>query len=257
MSIMDRIVTTAPRAPRITIYGKPGIGKSSLASRFPSPLFLLTEDPALNNIQALPVAKSFLEFWGNVKELLAMESLPYETIVVDSVSKLDALVVRYILEEDESNKKSKDGKAMTLGSCCGGYGKGYERAQGIHRAIKAQLDKFVNRGIGVVFISHIAVTKYKAPDHDDYDTYSIVMNHDKSREVYIDDVDAVLFGRLKSYSNTLESGRNIIQSTDKRILVTAVNDATVAKNRYDMPAEIPMDFDEIKKYIPYYNLEKN
>jgi putative protein kinase ArgK-like GTPase of G3E family len=41
MSILDNIITTKPGAPRITVYGKPGIGKSTLASQFPEPLFRL------------------------------------------------------------------------------------------------------------------------------------------------------------------------------------------------------------------------
>lgn len=248
MSILDSIITTEPKAPRITLYGKPGIGKSTFASKFPKPLFLLTEDPSLTNIKALPLATSFNQFWQNVKELLALEKLPFETLVIDSVSKLDSLIVKYIIEEDTSKNK-----ALTLGAACGGYGKGYERAQSVHRAIKSQLDKFSERGIGVVYISHLAITKYKAPDSDDYDIYSIVMNHDKSREVYIDDVDAVLFGRLQSFSQELTSGRTIVQSTENRILISGVNDSNVAKNRFAMPVQIPMEFEELAKYIPFYN----
>jgi hypothetical protein len=252
MSILDKIITLKPAAPRITIYGKPGIGKSTLASQFPKPLFLLTEDPRLDGINAVPTTKTFLEFWENLKELLAIEDFPYETIVIDSISKLDAQITKHIIDEETNNGGNKN-KVTTLGAACGGYGKGYERAQSIHRAVKAQLDKFVDRGIAVVFIAHLAITKYKAPDSDDYDIYSIIMNHDKSREVYIDDVDAVLFGRLQSFTDTLDSGKNIVKSTEQRILVASVNDVNVAKNRFSMPSQIPMEFEELAKYIPFYN----
>ena len=249
MSILDKIVTMKPGAPRITVYGKPGIGKSTFAAQFPTPLFLLTEDPRLDGINAVPTTKTFVEFWDNLKELLALENFPYKTIVIDSVSKLDAQITKHIIDEEGGSKN----KVTTLGAACGGYGKGYERAQSIHRAVKSQLDRFVDRGVAVVFIAHLAITKYKAPDSDDYDIYSIIMNHDKSREVYIDDVDAVLFGRLQSFTDTLDSGKNIVKSTEQRILVASVNDVNVAKNRFSMPAQIPMDFNELKKYIPFYN----
>lgn len=248
MSILDKVVKTVPRAPRVTVYGRAGIGKSTFAAQFPDPLFLLTEDPALDDIQALPVAESFTETWDNVNELLKEENLPYKTIVLDSVSKLDALIVKHIQDKE-------DKKGLPLGACCGGYGKGFEAAQNLHRAFKNRFDRFTEKGITVVYVCHVAVTKSKRPDMEDYDVYNIVMNHDKSREPYIDDVDCVLFGRLKATTITTESGRNIVKSTDQRILVTGVNEVNISKNRYKMPNEIPMSFDDFKTYIPFYNLE--
>lgn len=260
MSILDKITKITAQAPRITIYGKPGIGKTTLASQFPEPLFLLTENPSIEGIRALPVAHTFDEFWENVKELLAIEEPPFKTLVIDSVSKLDALIVKYILNEEKANKDARNNgerpKITTLGAACGGYGKGYERAQGMHRAIKSQLDKFTKKDIAVVFISHVAVTKHRSADSEDFDIFSIVMNHDKSREVYIDDVDAVLFGRQQSFTETLDSGKNIVKSTKNRALCASVNDVNVSKNRFSMPDEIPMDFNELKKYIPFYNQHK-
>lgn len=260
MNIFDKTITTKPRAPRITIYGKPGIGKTSLAAQFPRPYFLFTEDPAIDGLEGQPVQETFEEFWKTLKAMEASEVIDFDTLVIDSVSKLDDLIVRYIIDEEPANITARNNgqpqKITTLGSAAGGYGKGYERAQRIHRAVKVLLDKFTARGIGVVLIAHLHIAKYKAPDCDDYDVYSIVMNHDKSREVYIDDVDAVLFGRLKSFTDTLDSGKTIIKSTDKRVLVTSVNDVNVAKNRYSMPPEILMEFEELRKHIPFYNQNK-
>lgn len=257
MSIFEKTITTKPRAPRITIYGKPGIGKTTMAAQFPMPYFLFTEEPAIDDLEGQPIFEDFDTFWKTLKEMSASEKLPFDTLIIDSVSKLDDMIVRYILDEEPSNVSAKNNgqsqKITTLGASCGGYGKGYERAQRIHRAVKALLDKFTERGIGIVFLAHDTVTKYKSPDSEDYDIYSITMNHDKSREPYVNDVDAVLFGKLKSFTETLDSGKNIVRSTQERILVCGVNNANVSKNRFSMPSEIPMDFEELKKYIPFYN----
>lgn len=253
MSVLDKITKLEPKAPRLTIYGKPGVGKSTLASQFPEPLFLLTEETGLVNVTAIPVAVTFLEMWNNVKELLAVEDLPYKTIVIDSISKLDALIVKHILDEEPP---SKSGKAATLNSACGGYGSGVLRCQSIHRAFKAMMDKFQDKGIGVVYVSHSAVSKIKSPDAEDYDINSIVMNHDKSREIYLDDVDGVLFCRLRSHVMETDSGRAIVKSTGERIIMAGVNEAHVSKNRYNMPNEFPMKIEEIMKYIPYYQLKE-
>ncbi len=253
MSILDSIVTTTPGAPRITVYGKPGIGKSTLASNFPKPLFILTEDSELVGIKRLPIAKSFTDVWGMVKGLLEIEKLEYKTIVIDSISKLDALVVEHVLSKEPVGKNGM--QPTTLAAACGGFGAGFQRAASIHRAFKAQMDKFKERGITVIYVSHLAVTKHKSPDADDYDIHNIVMNHASSRECYIDDVDLVGFCKLKSYTSETESGRIIVKSTEERVIVTGISDAHVSKNRFAMPNEMPMKFEEIAKYIPYYNLE--
>jgi hypothetical protein len=250
MSILNKIMITESGAPRITVYGKPGIGKSTFASTFPKPLFLLTENPELPNINALPVAKSFSEIWENVKQLLAIEDFPFETIVLDSISKLDALVISHILENEPDSKSGK--KVTTLAAACGGYGAGFARAQSIHRAFKTMMDRFKDKGVAIVYISHSAVIKHKSPDSEDYDIYSIVMNHDKSREIYIDDVDAVLFCKLRAFVTENESGRAMVKSTGDRIIVAGINESHVSKNRFGIDNEIPMTFEALAKNIPFY-----
>ncbi len=251
MSILDSIITTAPGAPRITLYGSPGIGKSTLASKFPRPLFILTEDSELSGIQALPIARTFTDVWNNVKGLLALDEIPFDTIVIDSISKLDTLIVEYILDKEVANKNGS--KPTTLTAACGGYGAGYMRAESLHRALKSMFDKLKERGITVVYIAHMAHGTVKPPDNEDYSHYTIVMNHDRSRHVYIDDVDCVLFCKMQSMTSELNSGRMMVRSTGNRIIVTGGDDVFVSKNRYAMPKEIPMSFEGIAKYITYYN----
>lgn len=253
MSILDSVITTEPGAPRITLYGKPGVGKSTLASHFPAPLFVLTEDNELPGIQALPIATSFNEVWKSIKALLAIEDLPYRTIVIDSISKLDHLIVEYILEGEPVGKNGQ--KASTLTAACGGYGAGYLKAASIHAAFKGLMDKFKERGICVVYVAHIGVVKHKAPDAEDFDIYSVVMNHEKSRAVYIDDVDGVFFCRLKSFTSETDSGRTLVRSTSDRVIMAGVSDGHVSKNRFNMPSEIKMSFEEMAKHIPYFKQE--
>jgi hypothetical protein len=253
MSILDNIITTEAGAPRITIFGKPGIGKSTLAAQFPDPLFILCEDNELSGIKAFPVAHSFNEVWKTVKGLLAEEHLSYKTIVIDSISKLDHLIVEYILENEPIGKNGQ--KPNTLNAACGGYGAGVLKAASLHAAFKGLMDKFKERGICVVYVGHVGVVKHKAPDQEDYDQYSITMNHDKSRAVYIDDTDCVFFCKLKSFVVESDSGRNMVRSTNERIVITGVSDGHVSKNRFNMPAELKMEFAEISKHIPFFNLE--
>lgn len=254
MSILDSIVTIVPRAPRITIYGKPGIGKSTLASQFPDPLFLLTEDNEVTGIKALPVFTDYLALWQSVKELLSLEEMPFKTLVIDSISKLDTLVVERTIAQSPPDKRGK--QAQTLAEAWGGYGAGFEKAASLHRAIKVMLDRFKDKGVTVVYISHSEVKKYKSPEHEDYDILSIVMNSDKSRQIYIDDVDAVLYCKLKAHTLETESGRTLVKSSGQRVISGISNEVYVSKNRFNLPPEIPMSFEELSKHIPFYNPPK-
>lgn len=244
MSILDSVVTTAPLAPRITIYGAPGVGKSTLAASFPKPLFLLTEENGLTGIRALPIRATLVDFYKQIKELLELEELPFKTLVVDTVSKLDQLVIEHILASDPKKPK-------TLNTACGGYGAGFQEAQQRHRAIKALLDGFQARGVTVIYLAHSVTVKHKQPDQEEHDRYSIVMNHDRSREVYVDDVDCVAFCKQKTFVTETEGGHALVHSSDDRIMVMGLSGAYVTKNRYSMPKQLPMSYESFAKHIPY------
>ncbi len=252
-NILNFIKKSGPIAPRITIYGAPGIGKSTLASQFPDPLFFLTEECSVDKVNYIGVIKSYDKFLEGINKLLEIENPPFKTLIIDSISKLDSLIVNDILKKESL---TKSGKQPSLNSSCGGYGAGFQAAQQEHRYLKSLLDNFQKKGITVIYIAHLTIIKYKAPDLEDYDRYSIVMNHDKSREVYIDDVDAVFFCKLKSFVSSTDSGRNIISSTENRIILSGVSDAHVSKNRFNMPMEIEMNYESIKQYIPFYQLSE-
>lgn len=251
MTILDKIKKTEVLAPRITFYGAPGIGKSTLASQFPDPLFIQTEQTGLMGVDALEQTNDYLELWHNMIELLKEPNLSFKTIVVDSISKLDAMIVKYILAQE---KPRKDGtKATTLATACGGYGAGMQAVEQKHRAFKGLMDRFQARGITVVYVGHLASVKHKAPDMDDFDKYSIIMSCERAKQPYIDDVDLVGFCKLKSYVSETDSGRNLVNSTDTRVLVTTASDCNVSKNRFGINKDIPMSFDELAKHIPFFN----
>ena len=252
MSILDKIAVTKVLPPRITIYGSPGIGKSTLASQFPEPLFITTEQTGLTGVNAIAPPKTFSKLWENAVSLLKEKDLPFKTIVVDSISKLDQLVVDHILAKEP---EKRDGTKATLATACGGYGAGYLAGQQVHQAFKGLMDRFQDRGIAVVYIGHLASVKHKAPDMEDFDKYSIVMSHEKSKQPYVDDVDAVIFCRLKSYVSETDSGRNLVTSTEDRVIVATASDGHVSKNRFNMPKEVSMSFEALSKYIPFYNNE--
>ncbi len=267
MSIFDHIVSPPLAAPRVTIFGKASIGKSTLASQFPDPLFLLTEFNDVAGINCIPntfgkirkdgsyplVFESYTTIYDTLMEMIKSEVLPFKTLVIDSISKLDSIICDEVIKNSPDIKGKK---AETLTQAFGGYGAGFQKAAIYHRTLKRIFDMFKQRGIAVVFVAHIGVAKHKSPETEDYDIHSIIMNHEQSRAVYVDDVDAVLYCKQKSFISETESGRTLIKSTSDRVIITEISDAHVSKTRFTMPGEIPLSFDELKKYIPFFNQDE-
>ena len=84
---------TATRPPIIVLHGAPGIGKTTMATNFPAPVFIQTEDgcPRGLTIESFGLCESF----GNVIEgltWLGKETHAYQTLVIDSLDALEPLV---------------------------------------------------------------------------------------------------------------------------------------------------------------------
>ncbi len=122
------------------IYGPPGIGKSTLASQFPDPLFLYTE-PGLKRI--LAYKKEVLN-WGEFKRLVkALETerpKQYKTIVVDTVDNLFRMCKQEICAKRGIEHQSDEE-----------WGKGYEL---VNDEFSKSVILLTMLGYGVVFVSH-------------------------------------------------------------------------------------------------------
>lgn len=100
MSILAQIQkgkTDTP--PRFVVYGTEGIGKSTLGSQLPAPIFIQTED-GLSQIAAdkFPQAQSYESVIEQLDALLNEEH-EYQSVVVDSLDRLELLIFDSILRD--------------------------------------------------------------------------------------------------------------------------------------------------------------
>lgn len=125
------------------IYGAPGIGKSTLFSKFPNALFLYT-DPGLSFITAMkhPVEK-WNQFKEAVKELSANPKPKYGIVVVDTIDLLWSMCVSYICTARGIEHQSDEA-----------WGKGYEMIEREFKVPIQQLCMLKAKNCGVAFISH-------------------------------------------------------------------------------------------------------
>ena len=117
MSLLQSIQKPDDRPIICTICGDAGTGKTRLAATFPKPIFIRAEDgmqsiPAADRPDAFPLLTRNAKASDSVAQLfdqliaLLKEDHDYRTLVIDSVSALDAIFTAEALE--------RDGRAKTL-----------------------------------------------------------------------------------------------------------------------------------------------
>jgi len=243
MSIMASIRTGKRHAPpRLLLYGTEGIGKSTYAAQAPNPIFIPTED-GLGEIDcaSFPLAKQLTDVEESLTAL-AKEPHEYQTVVIDSLDWLEQLIWDDLCRISNS---------ASIEKVDGGYGKGYIAALGFWRHILDLLDVLhKQRNMAVILIAHAKVERFEDPESTAYDRYSPRL-HKHASALLTEWVDAVLFATRKFRTETEDAGfgreRTIAVGIGpeggERILRTVGGPSCVAKNRYNLPFELPLSWE--------------
>lgn len=227
--------------PRMLVYGTEGIGKSTLAAAAPKPIFIPTED-GLDQIDcaSFPLTKNLAEVESALRTLI-QEQHDFETVVIDSADWLERLVWDVLCEQYGVSSIEK---------VDGGYARGYTHALTYWRRLLADLNTLrTQRGLCVILLAHAKVEKFEDPEHTAYDRYSPRL-HKHVTALLTEWSDAVLFATRKIITKTEDGGfgreRTIAAGLGKdggeRILRTVGSPACVAKNRFGLPAELPLSW---------------
>ena len=227
--------------PRLLIYGTEGIGKSTTAAAAPTPIFIPTED-GLDQIEcaSFPLAKTLADVDGALRTLI-QEQHDFETVVIDSADWLERLVWDVLCEQYG---------VTSIEKVDGGYARGYTHALTQWRKLLADLNTLrTQRGMCVILLAHAKVEKFEDPEHAAYDRYSPRL-HKHVTALLTEWSDAVLFATRKIITKTEDGGfgrdRTIAAGLGRdggeRVLRTVGSPACVAKNRYSLPAELPLSW---------------
>lgn len=242
MSIMDSIIVgKTPKAPRICIYGTPGVGKSTFAADAPDAIFIQTED-GLDNIGATKFP--LCHCWGDVIaqiNALIQEEHQFKTLVIDSLTNLE----RFIWEEVCTQFGVKN-----IEKADGGYARGYKHALNYWQDFLSGL-RILNgeKDMMIILTAHEGVQEIKDPETETYHRKAPRIHH-LAEYMVSEWCDVVLHAQKKFRIQKTEEGfgaKRAIASAvgsegGERVIRSIGNTAVVAKNRYGLPEQMPLDF---------------
>lgn len=224
---------------KVVIYGPEGIGKSTLASHFPDPLFIDTEGSTNDlDVKRLTPPTSWamlMSYVAQVKE----DPTVCRTLVIDTADWAEKLCSQEIC--DKSKVDSIEGF---------GYGKGYVYLEEEFGRLLNRLSDLIDKGINVVLTAHAMMRKFEQPDESGaYDRWELKLQK-KISPLVKEWADMVLFANYETMVIKEKDSNKGKARGGKRVLHTTHHPCWDAKNRKGLPDKIDMDYAQIASVIP-------
>ena len=245
---------------KLVVEGEAGAGKTTFACSSHTkkePVFVINADDGGENVfhktgidlihDCIPTGdvKENAEKWDQLMATLreiASEKSGIKRIIVDSVDKVEILAQAKTC----SLHNLKHIEDM-------GYGKGFSYSRGEMQKLLSGLNYLRDtQDIQPILVCHTQVRTINKPTMEPYDSFVLKLHRSLCGDV-MEWADVILFVAFETIVKKIDSGFNrkdsrAIQS-GKRFLYTSGSMGVDAKNRFDLPAEIPADWNEYQKLI--------
>lgn len=224
-------------AQKVVIYGPEGVGKSTLAARFPKPLFIDTEGGTNKmNVARYPKPTSWEMLKNEVREA---PKTGCKTVIIDTIDWAEKLCITTIC--DASQKKGIEDF---------GYGKGYVYEREEFGRFLDLLQSIVDSGVNVVLTAHAQIRKFEQPDElGAYDRWELKLGQKTGSQIsplVKEWADMVLFCNYKTHTVvTDKDGKKRKAQGGERVMYTSHNPCWDAKNRDGLPEILPLAYEPI------------
>lgn len=221
-------------AKKVVIYGPEGIGKSTLASQFPEPVFVDTEGSTKElDVARYPVPKTWNDVVTDVNDFV--ESMPGKTLIIDTADWAEQLCISHTC----ANLGVKGIEDV-------GYGKGYVYVSEAFADFLNKCNVLIDQGVNIVFTAHAQMRKFEQPDEmGAYDRWEMKLSK-KVAPLLKEWADIVLFCNYKTDVITDQNTKSKKATGGRRVMYASHHPCWDAKNRYDLPDMMPMEFSQIK-----------
>lgn len=228
-----------PKPQKVVIYGPEGIGKTTFASQFPAPVFIDTEGSTYHmDVRRTNKPESWQELLSLVKQIAASPGI-CKTLVLDTADWAEMLCVSTVCA-----------KYQKKGIEDFGYGKGYVFVQEEFGQLLNAFTDAIDAGMNVVITAHAKMRKFEQPDEmGSYDRWEMKLSKQVAPMVK-EWADMVLFANYKTYVVAADDkGKKHKAQGGKRIMHTTHHPCWDAKNRHNLPDELPLEYSQIAHCI--------
>jgi len=208
------------RGEKIILYGQSGMGKTTLATLAPKPVFVATDDGVdeiVHPVTGEPLARYKADTFQDVRNILNQPALfkGFETIVLDTATECQNYGVTHVLEN-----VTKDGQYMKNLEAFG-YSKGYVHLSDHMNLVRHDLQKLCDLGFNVIVICQQAPVKRSEAGVEDYlkDAPKLVFRPGVGATAALDFVEWAGHCFRVGYGDLRVKGKRVQSSGDRVVFV--------------------------------------
>lgn len=231
--VLSTIQTGRRRTPdRLMVGGTEGVGKTTFAADAPSPIFIPAEDGISElDVVSFPKPETFADVLDAVRELRVSDH-QFKTLVIDTVDAVEPLIWAKVCSENSWENIETPG-----------YGKAFNLTADPWRRLLVELEALQKaKAMDVILLAHTAIKTFANPAGQDYARYEIKL-HKIGAAILKEWTKANLFAVHEEFTEKKKGelkAKGV--STGRRVLHTQRTAAWDAKNRYDLPPELPLNY---------------
>lgn len=214
------------------IYGTEGIGKTTIASKFPRPLIIDAEGGSFNLEVDRVTPKSYLEVMAIVAEL-KQSSQGYQTLVFDTADWLEKMLTEHIC----ITNKMASIETMS-------YGKGWVMVSELWKKLLDEVNLLSEKQhMHILFLAHSMIRHVDPPDAPGYDRYELKLSK-QGNGILKEWPDLLLFATYELFKVKQADGKEKVGG-GRRIMFASHHPTFDAKNRFGLPDQMDFDFSKI------------
>lgn len=216
---------------KFCVYGPEGIGKSTFVSFVPGVIFIDTEgSTSMMEVTRYPTPISWQMLLSEVDDFASHPE--YKSLVIDTADWAEKLCTEYLLAKNEWPSIEAPG-----------YGKGYVYLAEEFSKLLMKLSACIKQGKNVGFTAHAMMRKFEQPDElGAYDRWELKMSK-KCAPLIKEWSDILLFANYKTLVYQADKdGKKHKAAGGQRVMYTSHHPCWDAKNRMNLPEEMPFDF---------------